>query len=584
MSITYPSSLLTILDLPEPKNITIEFVYNFFTPDEKRNSSGDDFNLAGADLFEAYQIRSIPRSIKLSWSSVTINGLDGNEKNASRSGAANIFNADNLKMIQSEQVFSNFSFVAVNFQDNAADGKLFSMISGSTDMRGITNGSVTDAAKKLGETTRKEVNGKHLVMGFNSQTKRGMLKTSPTPKSKKHDSETENKFKELKELSFKTQINNKHIGSIVKRVASDVTSTFADEMFALLKMSTSIQESAINDDDSTSSAEWDTGFVSIVTKKMSTADSSSDVSEVNGVGFIVERDEIADGSIVETRQFTVDGISSTSLIDPEVRYGATYRYRIKSIAAVSLPGSDSEGNLSIFTGLVSSQMANSTTVTCVEMIPPPPPADFKPTWDYDNGCVRLTWSFPVNSQRDIKRFQVFRRSNTDEAFTLLAEYNFDDSLDPTPSDEEVDVELVKRDDPSTLFLDREFRKDDTKIYTLCCIDAHGLTSNYSTQFEVKFDRFKNRIVIREISKSGAPKAFPNMFLEERVFVDTIKTSGFSKMKVYFDPSYLNVTDNEGSDLNLLPTDPGAVFRFQMINADVQIGHNVDVDLNDIRKL
>ena len=40
---------------------------------------------------------------------------------------------------------------------------------------------------------------------------------------------------------------------------------------------------------------------------------------------------------------------------------------------------------------------------------------------------RINWQFPINPQRDIKRFQIFKRFSTSDPFTLIAEYDFDNS-------------------------------------------------------------------------------------------------------------------------------------------------------------
>jgi hypothetical protein len=560
-----------VIDLPEPENVSAEFVYNYFVRDERRNASGGDFDLSAADLLEKYQLRSMPRYVRLSWSQFPfdVSGLTN--------GSPDVFTLDNVGMVQSEQVFSNFSFVAVNFQDNGLDNKLFNMVSGSTDVRGIDNGSVTDAAKKLNSVTRREVSGGYLIEGINRPSRRGMQQRT-------RRSKVTGRFDILRDIGVRMQINNKRVKTIVGNVAADVASIFADEMASLLPKATAIQDNAASKlDDSVTSSDWDTGFVPVMTRKQSSSDDSRSVSGISGVGYIVERDEIGiNGAVIDTRQFVVKGTNTRCIVDPDVKYGASYRYRVKCVASVSLPGTDVDRSASVFTGLVSSQPSISSVINCIELTPPPPPADFKPTWDYDSEHVRLIWSFPVNSQRDVKRFQVFRRKNLKEPFTLLAEYNFDDSLDPTDSGETIDAELIKYGDPKTYYIDTETNKETRFIYTTCCIDAHGLSSNFSQQFEVSFDRFNNSIVSKEIARSGAPKAYPNMTVDKQVFVDTMKTSGHRSFKVYFNPDCLNVKTRDGIDLDLLPFGQDSFFRFHMINVDMQKMQSFDVSLDDKR--
>jgi len=111
-----------------------------------------------------------------------------------------------------------------------------------------------------------------------------------------------------------------------------------------------------------------------------------------------------------------------------------------------------------------------------------------------------------------------------------------------------------------------------------------MTSNYSAQYEVTFNRFSNKLELKLISRAGAPKAYPNMYLNTPVFLDTIKTSGYSSLSVYFDPEYLKITDSQNNDLGFLPLDdPSAQFKMQIINTDFQQSQEIKFDLDDRRR-
>ena len=73
----------------------------------------------------------------------------------------------------------------------------------------------------------------------------------------------------------------------------------------------------------------------------------------------------------------------------------------------------------------------NSTVNCVERVPPPPPNNLRATFDFETLFPRISWQFPLNKQRDIKRFQIFKRHSLQEPFTLIAEYDFDNSLVPS---------------------------------------------------------------------------------------------------------------------------------------------------------
>jgi hypothetical protein len=117
------------------------------------------------------------------------------------------------------------------------------------------------------------------------------------------------------------------------------------------------------------------------------------------------------------------------------------------------------------------------------------------------------------------------------------------------------------------------------------IDAHALTSNYSAQFLVYFDRVQNKLIRRRISPSNAPKQYPNTYLETELSLDSVKSSEAKKMRVYFDPEYLNVEDSKGTDLQLIKTtNRNGLYRFVLLNTDLQQQSNVDVKITDTRNI
>jgi hypothetical protein len=134
-----------------------------------------------------------------------------------------------------------------------------------------------------------------------------------------------------------------------------------------------------------------------------------------------------------------------------------------------------------------------------------------------------------------------------------------------------------------IYLDREFGKDSNYIYAVAAIDAHGLCSNYSLQLQVGFDRFENRLIKKLVSVSGAPKQYPNAYLNADTFVDTIKDSGHTNIRVVFNPDYLNLVNGTGADLKLLKTSRvNGKYKLQLINVDLQTQQNIDITLQDSR--
>jgi hypothetical protein len=134
-----------------------------------------------------------------------------------------------------------------------------------------------------------------------------------------------------------------------------------------------------------------------------------------------------------------------------------------------------------------------------------------------------------------------------------------------------------------IYLDREFGKDSNCIYAVAATDAHGLTSNYSIQLQASFDRFENKLVKKLVSLSGAPKQYPNAYLNADTFVDTIKDSGHTRIRVVFNPDYLTLVNGKYADLGLLKTNrANGKYRLQLINVDLQAQQSVDIALQDYR--
>ncbi|MBT7914306.1 hypothetical protein HN588_10385 [Candidatus Bathyarchaeota archaeon] len=494
-----------------------------------------------------------------------------------------ILTTTNVSKIQSELSFSNFDFAAINFQDTGLDDTLFKMVSGSLGLRGITSGSLTEAAKTLNDLTSNRVDGNVLIDAINSLSACGV---EFADFDLTHLTERTT-LQKLREVVLHTQVSNKVIGTLVNSVIDDRLNLYADEFADLIKDATALQEAARAgiDPTSISSLEYDAGFTPIKIESVDEMAAGYESRVIQTVGYIIEKNEYVGKVTIPHDPVIVVGPTTSIALDSRVKYGSIYGYTVKTVVAVRLPMVTTAGQSVLGTGLIASRGSTEILVQCTENTPPPHPADFRPDWDFANNQLRLLWSFPVNPQRDIKRFQIFRRKSITLPFELLGEYDFDDSLEKLPRSERVPKKLITKmiNNPQTKFVDLDFDKDSTHIYALCSIDAHGLSSNYSIQFEVTFDRFSNSLNLKMISRSGAPKALPNLYLRENVFVDTMKTSGFNRMTVYFDPEYLDVKDEDGNDLSLLPlSDLRDVYKMQVINTDVQEAEVLTIKLKDLR--
>jgi hypothetical protein len=159
--------------------------------------------------------------------------------------------------------------------------------------------------------------------------------------------------------------------------------------------------------------------------------------------------------------------------------------------------------------------------------------------------------------------------------------DFDDSVIRSQFPETIDPSLVSKFQSSVnYYIDPEFNKDSDYIYTMCSVDAHGQSSNYGMQFRVRFDKRKNKLIKELISPSGASKQYPNTYLNAELTLDSVKSSGATKMRIYFDPEYLVVKNSDDNDVHFLRTSPAGLYQIQLINVDRQKQSDISISIND----
>ena len=318
---------------------------------------------------------------------------------------------------------------------------------------------------------------------------------------------------------------------------------------------------------------------------------------IRHAGYVVEKVATApDGTQERFEDIVALNPTVTEFIDPLVKYGHTYTYRARQLFVVrfiqSLPGDEAAADYryQIVTVAIASSSPTPAIVRAVEATPPNPPGTLICSFIYKTGNgLRLDWARPSNPARDIKKYQVFRRKGFLEPFQLIAEYDFTDpGYTAFEAREAINPALVRRvATPTYSHIDREFDRSSSYIYTVASVDAHGLTSGYGTQVMASFDRSSNTLKTRIISQAGAPKAYPNYFIDpteleefgsDRLVEDVIKDSGHGRMRIYFNPDAYRVgSDEDGTESQpiVLSSDRGA-YKLQVLNLDRQISRVVTV--------
>ena len=145
----------------------------------------------------------------------------------------------------------------------------------------------------------------------------------------------------------------------------------------------------------------------------------------------------------------------------------------------------------------------------------------------------------------------------------------------------------------TFFEDVKFTRDSRPaIYAVVAVDAHGFTSQYSAQTEVSFDKINNKILLKTISRPGAPKQYPNFFVDPKLddnilsdsfTLDALFDSGRKKAKVYFTPDARIATDKNGNNLDVFTTNQkSGKYKIHILNVDFQKSTNVEIQIQDLQ--
>lgn len=585
-TLSIPSKKIPILSLPEVENFVGTFIYNFFITDESVNETGVSDTKSKTLLntrAESFDVdfvstinRTTPKYVTLKWKPT----FSGEHHYL----AENISIKENISKVHFEESFSGEDFTSLLFQDSGIDGKISLFVQEAVEQL-LTNdnksGTVLELAQKLNARTSDEITGTFLADVLSNLKRLGVQFTRDINKK----DISQNVLEELKTVSTKIQCNNKFIKTLLHSAEQDGAGMFSDEASAMIPHVDSIQTSAISSRNSATinGRDYDLEILDYLSYRR--VDPSGFVPIFQIIGYLIEKEEVLpDGTVVKKDNIIIENPLIATTIDLKVRYGATYNYSIRSVGYMEFQAEEHEVNSILAVSFLASSKKTKIQVKTVEEIAPPPPGDFTVHWDYGHKAARLMWNFPTNTQRDIKKFQVFRRNSIKEPFELIKMFDFDDSILRSPYYETPDKSLIELcTSPKTVYIDKEFTKNSKCIYTVCSIDAHGLSSNYGMQFEVWFDKFKNKMEKKLISTSGAPKSYPNMYLQADTFVDTIKDSGHQRLSVYFDPEYLKVVNDKGHDLGLIKTNiQGAKYRLQLINTDLQTQKTIDITIVDKR--
>jgi len=602
-----PSSKLSrstyVVNIPEVTNFSSDFVYNYYTFDE-RTVSINDRNSSLA-----------PRYVSLSWS--PLSKFENYSYVLGKESTQELL----AKIVSEDDTFSKFYYSrnfseVTDIQRGAADlntyflfedlAKFYSIAVTKKRLLELIAKTITgdakskDAAKKSLDDDIKNIHDQYDALSDLPSQILGLQVVDAEGVTV----DKENLFKTLtSSLSLNVKIN--------KLVGQDVLSNSEigkNELDILVNFKFK------------SDTDQDVSLLASELKRTSGTEKIDSFPRIKG--YIVRRYRYgAKGDLTEEFVKYLNDPSLNSYNDSGVLYGGKYVYSINVVAEIDIFAVNQQNDQpEILTVNIVSRSV-FTDASCFEFKSPPPPADIKFNFDYVKKNVIITWDFPVNPQSDIKQFQIFRRQSLDEPFELIAQYGFDRSTTSFKSKSILSSELglatttdnfenkrfltgeivdannisAMRSDLKHLvqdldlpiythhdkdfIVDSEFFETTSYIYAMCSVDAHGMISNYSSQYKVTYDFFKNRIVSELICDEGSPRTYPNMNLRSDTFKDAINTVGMKLrgLDIYFSPDYYDVLDEKGTNFKIVNIQfpdkqkqtEKPFYQLQLINLDNQ---------------
>ena len=582
------SRFIGLVDVPDPKTIEARFVYNFFVPDERENDTG-------MSIFQGIARKKLQRPINNKVMETQLPRFVEIQFDEVNCGNGNIEDLENQTLLTEEKQYVDTEETVSSDKDAVLrynDASLRGRIKGRAEILGkLIDADMSDTKSQIIAITNlnSKINPDELQQILSPERARGVTYVNEVG-----DMLEVPIFSQAATLSVDMLLERRLLQPCLNgnfRWESPVKSNLANQ--AILDALKFLP--VVSDDSGEDSFEPE--FRAISSEEV---DDPSDEIKSLTIGYIIERQEIgADGNAEKKSHYYVDGKSSTRFIDTKVKYANIYSYSLRTVALIEMTiESNGESDLSLgfyrVRSLIASRPSKPTIIQAVERRPPlePDGVFYRFNYEGEQGLI-IQWQIPVGKQRDVKYFQIFRRKTIYDSFTCIAEIDFDDSTIRSARSEWINPNRVhKVDYAQTQLLDKDFTRESQYTYAVAAVDAHGLSSGYSAQTQVSFNRIKNVVDLKTISRSGAPKQYPNFFidpdLDDNIFVDSLTQDSMQSSKkfdirVYFNPDTIKFTSRAGQNELLFATDKsGGLYKFHLLNIDRQKATIAELRIDDLR--
>lgn len=605
-----PSDPISSIRIPQVKNFTGYFGYNYYTEDESVNDKPTipsfyrDKKVNELDAENISFTLRVPRFIKLNWE---IPDFKSNEFNVQVRVSPTLI-ADNLKKIVNEGNFIGSKYISYIFsatdslEDASADinndGRIDLYSNNNLSQTGIIDNYVKkylDFYKFAGGTESKKEEIKNKISKAIETLEK--LGDRPNKTFGYRFADTTGKF-------FKDTTGFDQLLANSESLYTQLNAIVLPDLFAKTKLPRSTLNAfeKYYNNHKIPLTELEE-FIQPFQIFDMPIDSNKLISTKYLVGYTIDKYEQIGQDLIKIETIPIENFEVGSIVDVNVKYNTIYHYVIRTVCQIVIPAYFQNFNELRYVGfLIASNPVALKVISEKDTLPPEPPSQIDFSWDYRKKRLKISWNYPVSAQRDVGQFQVFRRRNIYEPFELIHQRHFDKSVVKYPTGEIIDGNIananqysnyVSLDDyPHTFSYDDDFKLDiDTLtvskyIYSIAVIDTHGVISNYSAQFEVSFDFFKNKLTKKLISRAGAPRPYPNLKLSSDLYKDSINPGKTSKqLKIYFNPDYYKLIDRDKKIMNLVGTNQSkSYYKIQFINTQNQKTASLKINIDDQKNL
>ena len=567
---TYPSIAMTMFDVPEPLDIDGKFIYNYFLPNEREST-----RTRGSFKSWIKHRKKYARQVELNFSPLSAAIPDSavlSEILLSDREKVRLLNKNKRKIL-SETDFGNSKFMSIQLQDHNASTSLLASVESTLLQKKIDTHALSplETVLKYASETTENVDGQKILDSVNVDDLNEYSAVDPTTGRLFEVA----KAGDVNKLTFNMIVSERFVGDIASSAIQTPLSPAAKMLSCTANNLIDIQERMRKQQSSRSirTSDFVETYKPIQQEKIGIDDVFIGGNTV--MGYHIRKTKTSAPNKVT--DIFVTNPNAINYVDTRVAYGIQYNYSISVVYLVRL-FAYRKGQVIAADILIESRESPSINILCTEAVPPVAP-DALRFYMLQNQGLTVEWDFPFNPSEDIKRFQIFRRGSIHEPFTLIGELDFDDSTVLTKRSEKVyDFLTEKLSSPRVYFSDLDFTVNSDFIYAVCSVDAHDLSSPYSEQFRVRFDKFEAKLQVDFISEKNAPKPYPNFVLRSQLTEDCIRDSNHSSLSCYFDPEYLQVVNSSGENLDFLQTSRSEVsYKLQLMHLNFQ--QSIVADIN-----